>query len=90
MLLQLCQLLVLTAAGLLAEESSDLVQKLHAEAQQILASPAAEQDLIRLVQIDLSLSDEKGSGQPRNLSRDPANPRRFRKRNCHGTCSRDL
>ena len=59
MLLQLCQLLILAAAGLLAQESSDADQKLHAEAQQILALPAAEQDLIRLVQIDLSLSDEK-------------------------------
>ena len=59
MLLQLCQLLILAAAGLLAQESSDADQTLHAEAQQILALPAAEQDLIRLVQIDLSLSDEK-------------------------------
>ena len=59
MLLQLCQLLILAAAGLLAQESSDADQKLHAEAQQILALPAAEQDLIRLVQIDLSLSNEK-------------------------------
>ena len=59
MLHQLCQLLVLAAAGLLAQESADADQKLHAEAQQILALPAAEQDLIRLVQIDLSLSDEK-------------------------------
>ena len=59
MLLQLCQLLILAAAGLMAQESSDTDQKLHAEAQQILALPAAEQDLIRLVQIDLSLSDEK-------------------------------
>lgn len=59
MLLQLCQILILAAAGLLAQESSDADQKLHAEAQQILALPAAEQDLIRLVQIDLSLSDEK-------------------------------
>jgi putative heme-binding domain-containing protein len=59
MLHQLCQLLILAATGLLAQESSDPVQKLHAEAQQILALPGAEQDLIRLVQIDLSLSDEK-------------------------------
>ena len=59
MLHQLCQLLILAAAGLLAQESSDSDQKLHAEAQQILALPAAEQDLIRLVQIDLSLSNEK-------------------------------
>ncbi|MFO1003251.1 MAG: c-type cytochrome [Planctomycetaceae bacterium] len=59
MLLQLCQILILAASGLLAQESSDAHQKLHAEAQQILALPAAEQDLIRLVQIDLSLSDEK-------------------------------
>ncbi len=59
MLHQLCQLLILAAAGLLAQESSHADQKLHAEAQQILALPAAEQDLIRLVQIDLSLSDEK-------------------------------
>jgi putative heme-binding domain-containing protein len=62
MLHQLCQLLILAAAGLLAQESSDVDQKLHAEAQQILALPAAEQDLIRLVQIDLSLSDEKDPG----------------------------
>ncbi len=59
MLHQLCQLLILAGAGLLAQESSDADQKLHAEAQQILALPAAEQDLIRLVQIDLSLSNEK-------------------------------
>ena len=59
MLLQLCQFLILAAAGLLPQESSDADQKLHAEARQILALPAAEQDLIRLVQIDLSLSDEK-------------------------------
>ena len=59
MLHQLCQLLILAAAGLSAQESSDADQKLHAEAQQILALPAAEQDLIRLVQIDLSLSNEK-------------------------------
>lgn len=59
MLHQLCQLLILAATGLLVQESPDADQKLHAEAQQILALPAAEQDLIRLVQIDLSLSDEK-------------------------------
>jgi putative heme-binding domain-containing protein len=59
MLHQLCQLLVLAAAGLLARESSDADQTLRAEAQQILTLPAAEQDLIRLVQIDLSLSDQK-------------------------------
>ncbi|MCX7401200.1 MAG: c-type cytochrome [Planctomycetales bacterium] len=59
MLHQLCQLLILAAAGLMAQESSDADQELHAEAQQILALPTAEQDLIRLVQIDLSLSDEK-------------------------------
>lgn len=59
MLHQLCRLIILAAARLIAQESSDPVQNLHAEAQQILALPAAEQDLIRLVQIDLSLSDEK-------------------------------
>lgn len=59
MLHQLCQLLFLAAAGLWAQENSDADQKLHAEAQQILALPAAEQDLIRLVQIDLSLADQK-------------------------------
>lgn len=59
MLHQLCQLLILAASGLLAQENSDPVQMLHAEAQQILAMPATERDLIRLVQIDLSLSDEK-------------------------------
>lgn len=56
---QFCQFLILAAAGLLTQEGSDADQKLHAEAQQILSLPAAEQDLIRLVQIDLSLSSEK-------------------------------
>ena len=52
-----------SASGLFASaahaQDADPEQKLAQEAQQIILQPAAEQDLIRLVQIDLALSDER-------------------------------
>jgi putative heme-binding domain-containing protein len=43
-----------------ADEVSQQVPVLVAEADQLLMLPAADQDLIRLVQIELALSDESG------------------------------
>lgn len=47
-----------SSSELRADEVSEHVQQLVTEADQILLQPAAEQDLIRLVQIDLALSEE--------------------------------
>ncbi len=47
------------SAMLVYAQEANPVQKLAQEAQQIMLQPAAEQDLIRLVQIDLALSDER-------------------------------
>ena len=47
-----------TGGVVCADEASTQTQKLAAEVDQILMQPAADQDLIRLVQIDLALSDE--------------------------------
>jgi len=47
------------SAALVHGQDADPVQKLAQEAQQIMLKPAAEHDLIRLVQIDLALSDER-------------------------------
>ena len=47
-----------TSSDVCADELSEHVQKLVAEVDQILLQPATDQDLIRLVQIDLALSDE--------------------------------
>ncbi len=52
---------VLSGHGLTAEKASPESEKLCLEARQIMTMPAAEQDLIRLVQIDLLLSDERDS-----------------------------
>ncbi len=58
LVIALCSAIGLFAAAALGQDV-DPAQKLAQEAHQILQQPEAEQDLIRLVQIDLALSDER-------------------------------
>lgn len=58
----------LLASSSYAQNSQDPAEKLRLEATQILMQPAVEQDLIRLVQLDLALSDDLSEAS-KNLCR---------------------